>query len=146
MPRIRIEFPEPAVFTYELPVRISDINYGNHLGHDSLISLLHEARARMLSSHGMTEVDIDGLTMVMTDLAVRYLSEALFSQVLRIEIAVAELRASSCELCYRVSNLSSGRTVALATTGLAFIDRTTRRVAPIPSRLAGVLGKASAPG
>jgi acyl-CoA thioesterase FadM len=139
MPRIRIDFPEQVIFSCEVPVRISDINYGNHLGHDSLISILHEARARMLSRHGMTELDLDGQTLVLTDLAVRYLSEALFDQVLQIEIGVGELRPRSCELRYRVTNLSSGKTVALAATGLAFVDRTTQRVSGIPSCLHDVL-------
>ena len=45
MARVKIEFPETTLFTHELSVRITDLNYGNHLAHDSLISLLHEARA-----------------------------------------------------------------------------------------------------
>ena len=30
-------------------VRIADINYGNHLGHDRLVSLLHQARVEALA-------------------------------------------------------------------------------------------------
>ncbi len=46
-----------CLFSATLEVRISDINYGNHLGHDSLVSLLHEARVRFLRHLGYTELN-----------------------------------------------------------------------------------------
>ena len=34
------------VFRTELDVRITDINYGRHVGNDAMLGLLHEARLR----------------------------------------------------------------------------------------------------
>ena len=45
MERVSQEFPNAAVIhRHPLTVRVTDMNYGRHLGHDALVSLLHEAR------------------------------------------------------------------------------------------------------
>lgn len=140
MARVRIEFPaQQIIFSCEIPVRISDLNYGNHLGHDALVSILHESRARFLASLGKSELDIDGLAMMVVDLTVRYLSEAFFGQVLLIEISAGELRRRSCELLYRVTNTSSGKVVAVASTGIVLFDRQLAKVAGIPPSLQSTL-------
>ena len=72
MARVTIDVPEQFPFSTDIPVRISDINYNNHLGHDSVIALIHEARVRFLNTHGFTELDIDGFGLVMIDLVVLY--------------------------------------------------------------------------
>lgn len=44
MERVRLSFPaDDVVHRHPLTVRITDMNYGRHLGHDTLVSLLHEA-------------------------------------------------------------------------------------------------------
>ena len=49
--------PRPF-FSVILPVWVSHINYGQHLAHDALIGLLHEARVRWLSSLSLSELDL----------------------------------------------------------------------------------------
>ena len=39
MSRVKISFPEKAHFSTDLAVRMADINYGNHLGHDRMVVL-----------------------------------------------------------------------------------------------------------
>ncbi len=51
MPRVELELPERFQFVTEIPLRITDINYGGHLGNDALLSLLHEAQC---NSYGTT--------------------------------------------------------------------------------------------
>ena len=51
MPRIKLELPEKLVFSTEIPVRITDINYGGHLGNDSILSIVQEARVRFLNEY-----------------------------------------------------------------------------------------------
>jgi len=46
MARIKIEIPDKFIYKTEIPIRITDINYGGHLGNDSLLSIIHEARVR----------------------------------------------------------------------------------------------------
>ena len=72
MPRIKINLPSSFHFTTEIPIRISDINYGGHLGNDAVLSILHEARLRMLIEHGWTEMSIEGVSIIMSDSVILY--------------------------------------------------------------------------
>ena len=132
MSRVRIAFPEPPIFTHEIEVRVSDLNYGNHLGHDSLISLLHEARVRFFRHFGMEERDIDGVGILLADLAVTYRAQVFYGQTLRIDIAIGEAGARSCDLVYRVTDRDAGGLVALAKTGIVFFDYGANRMVDIP--------------
>ena len=59
MPRIKLDLPKNFHFTTEIPLRISDINYGGHLGNDSVLSILHESRVRFLMEHGYSEFNVE---------------------------------------------------------------------------------------
>lgn len=132
MTRERMTFPGPAIFTHRLAVRISDVNYGGHLGHDALVSLLHEARMQFFRALGLEESDAGGAGVILSDLAVEYRGEAFFGQELAVEIAADEPSRAGCTLHYRVSEGEAGRLIATARTGLVFFDYRTRRIARTP--------------
>jgi acyl-CoA thioester hydrolase len=134
MARLRIDLPPVFQFRTELPVRIDDINYGGHLGNDAVLSLLHEARVQMLRVHGWSELDVDGVGMIMSDASIMYKSEAFQGDVLTIEVAVADIAGSGFELIYRVTDKSSGKEVARAKTGLVFFDYVMRQIVPVPDQ------------
>ena len=137
--RIRIEYPENTIFSHDQRVRITDLNYGNHLGHDTLVSLLHETRARFFAKNDMLEGDIDGVGMILVDLVVSYRAQAFFGQVLRIEMSVGAKTSRGCDLVYRVTDSQSGALIALAKTGLLFFDYQENRVALMPPRFATII-------
>jgi len=49
MARSRIDLPDSFPFGIDIPVRITDINYGGHLGNDAVLGLVHEARIAFLA-------------------------------------------------------------------------------------------------
>ena len=128
------KLPESIVwhFSTVLRVRISDINFAGHLAHDRVVSLLHEARARLFQSHDWTELNVAGASIIVADLHVRYLHEAFFGEELRIDIAIINLRNRSCDIIYRVSRPADGITLVEASTGVVFFDYTTRKSTAIP--------------
>ncbi len=132
MARVKIEFPETTLFTHELSVRITDLNYGNHLAHDRLISLLHEARVQFFIANGMKEYDIDGVGIIMADIAVNYKAEAHFGQIMQIEIALDDFTRKGCDMLYHMTCKESDTVVAIAKTGLVFFDYETKKPVPIP--------------
>jgi len=134
MVRVKIDLPDSFQFRTEIPVRIDDINYGGHLGNDAVLSLLQEARVQMLKEQGWSEVNVDGAGIIMNDAAVVFKSESFHGDVLRIEIAVAEMSGVGCDLIYRVTNATSGKEVVRAKTGLVFFDYATRRVVRVPDQ------------
>ena len=102
MARIKIEVPEPRLAEILIPVRITDLNYGNHVGNDAVVSIIHEARVQFLKKGGYTELNIGGPGLIMADLAVEYLRELFYGDQLIISIAVAEISRLSFELCYEI--------------------------------------------
>lgn len=134
MPRLKLDIPSSFHFTTEIPIRITDINYGGHLGNDAVLSILHEARLRMLIEHGWTEMNIEGVSVIMSDSAVVYKSEGFYGESLRIQIAVKDFSNFGCDIYYLVRERESGREVVQAKTGIAFFNYETRKLAAVPEK------------
>lgn len=131
MARIKLDFPEPVIFKTQIGLRISDINYGQHLGHDTLVSLLHEGRCQWLAQAGYTEINLDGCGLVVAELAVNYRAEGFYPQELTLELSLGELSAKGAEIYHRLSN-AQGDLLAVAKVGLVFFDYQTRRPVTVP--------------
>ncbi len=56
MERIKIQLPEKFSFSTTIKIRITDLNYGGHVGNDVFLSLIHEARQQFLIAHGYSEL------------------------------------------------------------------------------------------
>ena len=134
MSRVKLTLPDQFGFSTEIPVRISDINYGGHLGNDAVLSLAQEARIRFLKHYGMTEHDAGGVGIIMTDAVVLYRSETFHGDLLRIDVAVADLETHGCDIVYRIIQAGTGKEVARVKTGIVFFDYTSRKVVGVPDR------------
>ncbi len=134
MARIKLDLPEKFDFSTEIAVRISDINYGGHLGHDSVLSLTHEARLRLLRKYDFTEIDIDGSGLIISDVAIVYKSEAFYGETLKIEVATSDFSKYGCDFIYKITEKETGREIARAKTGIVFFDYENRKVAPVPEK------------
>jgi len=86
MSRIQISLPERFIFSTEIPLYISHINYGGHLDNALLLTVVSEARVRFFKSLGYTELDVEGIGVVMVDAAVQYKSEAFHGEVMVVEM------------------------------------------------------------
>lgn len=53
MARIAIELPTSYLFSTEIPVRVTNLNYGNHVGNDRILSIFHKARIRFYRKLGL---------------------------------------------------------------------------------------------
>jgi len=139
MARIQINFPEKKFFSTEISIRITDLNYGGHLGNDTMLSLLHEARVRFLKHFDYSEMNIEGVGIIMADAAVQFKAEAFYGESLKIEIAADEFTRAAFDLFYRVS--SSERVVAIAKTGIVFYDYDKKKVVSMPEKFHKKLNK-----
>jgi YbgC/YbaW family acyl-CoA thioester hydrolase len=138
MARIKIELPEKKLADITLDVRVRDINYGNHLGNDSLVSLLHEARMQWLRSHNFTELNIDGTGLIMSDLAVEYKAESFYGDILTVSIFIDDLSAAGFDLYYSLSN-QDNILIARAKTGMVCYNYEKKKVAPVPAVFKNIL-------
>lgn len=131
--RIKLEFPEKIIFTTEIAVRISDINYGGHMGNDAVLSIAHEVRLQFLKSINCTELNLFGVSIIMGDAALVYKSEAFYGDVLQIEIAVADVSTRSFDLYYNIKNKTTQQQVALVKTGIVCFDYEARKTTSVPT-------------
>jgi len=132
MARVTIDLPDTFSFRTEVPIYIGHINYGHHLDNVAFLSLVSEARVRFLASLGYTELDVEGVGILLADAAVRYRSEAHHGETLVFEMAATGFHASGCDLVYRASDKASGRTVAEGQMGLRFFDYRAKTKVPVP--------------
>ena len=142
MARIKIDLPDNFSFSTDLSVRITDINYGGHLGNAAVLGLVHEARVRFLEHHGFSERDIGGASLIMSDAAVVYRSEGFHGDVIRIDVAAAEFSRTGFDLFFRLTNQSTAQELARAKTGMVAFDYSTRKVCPVPGEFKAALSPA----
>lgn len=137
MPRLTIDLPERFLFETELEVRASDLNYGNHLGHDSVLTLLQEARLRFYRQLGFRdELSFEGpVGQVIADAAVVYKSEAFLGDVLVCRIAAQDFNKYGFDLVYLLENKSTGKETARGKTGIVCFNYDQRKIAAVPTIL-----------
>jgi acyl-CoA thioesterase FadM len=132
MARVKLQLPENFHYSTQVDVRISDINYGGHLGNDSVLSLIHEARVRFLASNDFSEKDIGGVGIIMSDTIIVYSSEGFYGDKIQIDVAVDDISNTGCDIYYRLTNADSKNEIAKAKTGIAFYDYTSKKISRIP--------------
>lgn len=142
MPRVEVDLPESFFFSTELPIRVADLNYGNHLGNDRVLSLAQEVRVAWLRGHGLGELDVGGAGLILSDAAVVYRAEGRLGMVLQADLGLGEVRTRSVELVHRFTDLASGQEIARARTGVLCFDYAARRVVHLTPALRKALGVA----
>ena len=132
MPRLKLIALEDYPYQHHFQVRVTDLNYGKHLGNDALVGLIHSCRVKLLGDLGFSEEDIgDGAGLIMGDLAVSFQAEAFLNDELRIESAFAEIKGSSFRLHHRVSRDSEA--IALVEAGFVAFDYSKRKSTALPT-------------
>lgn len=138
MARAVITLPERYVFSTDIPVRITDINYGGHLGNDALLSIIQEARIRFLNTLGYSEKDVEGCGIILADSVIIYKSQAFYGTVLEIKMNADDFSKRACDLIYLILNKESGREIARAKTRIAFYDYSNNTTVNIPEKFRNI--------
>ena len=134
MARIKVAIPSHSHFVATIPVRVTDLNYGNHLGNDALLSILHEARMQLLGRFGWSELKIGGASMIMADVAIEYKGEGFYGDILSIKMAFDDINKYGFDITYHVQN-QDGREVARAKTGMLCFDYQNRKLIALPDEV-----------
>ena len=86
MARIRIELPEEFHFSINIPIRITDLNYGGHVGNDTVLSMIHEARVQFLKAHGYSELNLAGVSLIMADAGIEFKAELFYGDITTVRL------------------------------------------------------------
>jgi acyl-CoA thioester hydrolase len=134
MQRIRIDLPQKFIFSTEISVRVPDVNFAGHLGNDSILSMVHEARIRFLKNWGFSEVDTAGAGIIMFDAALQYKSQGYHGDVLVFNVAVENFFKNGCDFIFKITNKADGKEIARAKTGIAFFDYKKNKIVTVPEK------------
>lgn len=133
MARLQLHFPEDQYcYSTPLTVRVTDINGANHLGNDSMISMISEARARFLFEFGVAETERDGTGIIVTDLATTYRAEAHARDQLLFEVGVMDFNKYGGDITFRITRPRDKKLVAMAKSGFVFFNYKTSEVVAMP--------------
>lgn len=138
MTRIKISLPDSFYnISIKIPVRITDVNYGNHVGNDSLVSIIHEARMQFLQHYGFTELNIEGIGLIMSDLIVEFKNESHYNDIIEVKIAKGEVSKVSFELLYLLSTYRENNEIIIAhsKTTMVCYNYQLKKVVVIPDKL-----------
>jgi acyl-CoA thioester hydrolase len=137
MARIKIALPDQFSFTCKIPIRISDINYGNHVGNDAILSIIHEARMQFFNHLGATELEFFGTGLIMADAAIEFKSELFYGDVLIIAVTITEITKIGFDIIYKLEKESPAGNILAATakTGMICFDYTAKKLMPVPQNI-----------
>lgn len=137
MQKVHIEEPASYPFCTDLPIRITDLNYGNHVGNDAFMGLIHESRVRYLRQLGYSELQVEGYGLIMHNAAIRFMSEFFYGDVVTVAVGPLAIAGVGFDLVYRLTVLRNQKSVVagLAKTGMVLFDYDKRRPVALPEIL-----------
>jgi acyl-CoA thioester hydrolase len=134
MARIKIEVPEHFSFSTLLPVRITDLNYGGHVGNDKILTFAHEARMRFLAQKGFTEMDIAGAGLIMADAMIEFKKEIFYGDEILVSVTVSAFSRAGFDLVYLFEKISGNQRTLLAVVKTAMVcyDYKLKKIVTMP--------------
>ena len=138
MARIKIDLPGNFSFTTIIPVRITDINYGGHVGNDTVLALIHEARAQYFAQLGYTELNMAGVGIIMSDAAIEFKNEIFYGEQIIASVAAGDFSKIGFDLFYKLEKKTTeGKSVAVAfaKTGIICFDYAKKKIAALPDEV-----------
>ena len=137
MARIKIDLPAKFSFSTNIPIRITDINFGGHVGNDTILSIVHEARAKFFQHLGYDELNFWGVGTIMSDVAIEYKDQIYYGDEILASVAVGDISKVAFDLFYKLEKRSiDGKqtTVALAKTWMVCYNYDLKKVVAIPEK------------
>jgi YbgC/YbaW family acyl-CoA thioester hydrolase len=127
--------PESYPFSTEIAIRITDLNYGGHVGNDSFLTLIQEARQQYLKKLGYGELDFEGYGLIMADSAIEYRHELNYGDTIRISIKAVDFDKLGFDFFYLIEIINQGeiKVAGKAKTGMICFDYTTKKKTSIPA-------------
>ena len=141
MTRTRLVMPLQRLDSIKIPVRISDINYGNHVGNDAFVSIIHESRVQWLVQHGHTELNAGGTGLILSDLIVEFKQQSFYGDMITVDLFAGEIARVSFELFYQLSVLRNidNLVIANAKTTMICYDYALKKTVSVTDSLKQIL-------
>jgi|SRR5882724_4328067 len=137
MPRIKVDLPDSFSFTTNIAVRITDLNYGGHVGNDTVLSIIHEARVQFLKHYGYEELNLGGAGLIMSDVVIEFKNELFYGDTIRVSVTANDFSRVAFDICYKLEKIDQGKNllVAVAKTGMVCYDYQKKKIIQVPAEV-----------
>ncbi|MCO4838424.1 MAG: acyl-CoA thioesterase [Oceanospirillaceae bacterium] len=135
MPQTKINPMFDPLFDCEIQVRVADLNYGNHLSNDRVLSYFHEARVLWLSKNNLSEKDVGGCGLIMTGASIEYRQQAYLHQQLSLTLGLLEVGKARFTIAYQLIDSQTRHVIALGETYMGCFDYQNQKPARAPQPL-----------
>ncbi|MCW3080474.1 thioesterase family protein [Segetibacter sp.] len=142
MERIKVSLPHKFNFSTILKIRITDLNYGGHVGNDVFLSLVHEARQQYLQHFGYTELNLEGAGLIMADAAIEYKRELKYGDEIQISVAASGIDRLGFDIFYKIEVKPGDEWLVAGKvkTGMLCFDYTTKKKISVPEKAVEKMG------
>ena len=137
MERIKINLHENFNFSTIIKIRITDLNYGGHVGNDSFLSLIHEARQQFLNSFGYSELKLEDTSLIMLDAAIEFKKELNYGDEIKISVAANGFDKFGFDLFYKLEIINNDNYIlgGKAKTGMLCYDYENKKLTNVPEKV-----------
>jgi len=133
MARIRIDLPDTFLYQRDFRVPAAFINSADHMGAEHMLAIAVETKGEFIKSLGYrSNMDVEGLGLIMADSGVVYFAESDLDDVLRIELGLTNIADKSAEFIYQVTNVTKDCVAARVKCGILFFDYEAKKPEAIP--------------
>jgi acyl-CoA thioesterase FadM len=141
MNRLKVTLPDNFSFSTPLTIRLSDLNYGGHVGNDAILSILQEARQQFLRSRGQEELNIDGHGLIMVDALIEYKKELNYADSIIVSVVAVDFDKMGFDFYYKIELIQEGKSIlaSRAKTGMLLYDYANKKKVPVSEELIQLL-------
>ena len=145
MERIKLNLTQNFSFSTTIIIRITDLNYGGHVGNDTFLSLIHEARQQFLKHHGYTELKFAGTSLIMADAAIEFKKELLYGDAVKVWVSATGFDKIGFDLHYLLEVEKDGKITLAgkAKTGMMCYDYSVNKRITVPEEAVKTLSMQS---
>ena len=133
----------PLSFSFQtaIPVRITDLNYGGHVGNDQILSMIHEARVQYLKFYGFEEMNLEGVGLIMRDVTIEFKSELFYGDIILASVQSVDFSKIGFDIYYRFEKEKDDKNILLvqARTGMLCYNYDAKKIVSLPARARTVL-------
>ena len=121
------------IINYKYEVRVSDINYGGHMGNDRALAVFHDARINFLKHFGYSELNIgENVGVILKEADVKYFAEVFLHDELIVGVKIDKVEGIRWNLNYTATRVSDNKVVFSGNTLMISFNYETKKVSPIP--------------
>ena len=134
MHQVKLELPNEFSYSTIIPIRITDLNYGGHVGNDTVLTLFHEARIQFLAHYETSEMNFGGVGLIMRDVVIEFKKEIFYGDNVKVYVAISNFSKISFDIFYKMVK-GNDVIVAIARTGMICYNYQLKKIVSVPEEM-----------